>query len=339
MNLIRWIIAGALLSPMLSNIVFTERAIGAWATDSPAQAAYDRPLAQEPSQQPQKGNERSNDEMVIRENTDLVTLTVSVTDPYDRLVAGLDKGHFLVYEDKVRQKIDFFSSEDAPVNLGLILDVSGSMKEKIGRAREALKAFIETSHYDDDFFLIGFNQRAQLLADFSDGDTIANKLTLIDPRGRTALYDAVYLGAEKVKEGRHSKLALLVISDGQDNSSRYSYGELRKLLKESDVQIYCVGMAELGWSANQSLDLQGQAILEEIAQATGGRAFFPRSPAELEDITTRIALALRHQYSLGYIPANEQRDSKWRKIKVRVKPPRGLPHLTVRAKEGYYATP
>jgi Ca-activated chloride channel family protein len=213
------------------------------------------------------------------------------------------------------------------------------MKEKIGRAREALKAFIETSHNDDDFFLIGFNQRADLLAEFSDGDTIANKLTLVDPRGQTALYDAVYLGAENVKEGRHSKRALLVISDGQDNSSRYSYHELRKLLKESNVQVYCVGMVELGWSANETLDLQGQSILEEIAQATGGKAFFPRSPAELEDITTRIALVLRHQYSLGYIPANERRDGKWRRIKVRLKPPRGLPHLTVRAKEGYYAVP
>jgi Ca-activated chloride channel family protein len=308
------------------------------ATYSPGQMRLSHSLGQTVPLQQQKSDERSESEMVIRENTDLVTFLVTVTDPYNRPVTGLDKQHFLVYEDKVRQKIDYFSSEDLPISIGVIFDVSGSMKGKINRAREALKAFIETSHHDDDFFLVGFNQRAQLMAEFSDGDSVANKLILINPRGQTALYDAVYLGVEKVKEGRHSKRALLVISDGQDNSSRYSWGELRKLVKESDVQIYCIGVVELGWGSEMT-DLYGQAILEEIARVTGGKAFFPRTAIELEDIMTRIALVLRHQYSLGYIPTNERRNNKWRKIKVRLKPPRGLPHLTVRAKEGYYAAP
>lgn len=308
------------------------------ATYSPGQMHLYRSLGQTVSLQQQKSNERSESETVIRESTDLVTFLVTVTDPYNRLVTGLDKQHFLVYEDKVRQKIDYFSDEDLPISIGVIFDVSGSMKGKIDRAREALKAFIETSHHDDDFLLVGFNQRAQLLAEFSDGDSVANKLILIDPRGQTAIYDAVYLGVEKVKEGRHSKRALLVISDGQDNSSRYSWGELRKLVKESDVQIYCIGVVELGWRS-EMIDIYGQATLEEIARVTGGKAFFPRTAAELEDITTRIALVLRHQYSLGYTPTNEQRNNKWRKIKVRLKPPRGLPPLTVRAKEDYYAAP
>jgi Ca-activated chloride channel family protein len=285
-----------------------------------------------------KTNKKSENEPVIRENTDLVTFMVTVTDPYNRLVTGLDKQHFHIYEDKVRQKIDYFSDADLPVSIGVIFDVSGSMKGKIDRAREALIAFIETSHNDDDFFLVGFNQRAQLLAEFSDGESVANALNLIIPRGQTALYDAVYLGVEKVKQGRHHKRALLVISDGQDNSSRYSWGELRKLVKESDVQIFCIGMIELGWK-DEMMELYGQALLEEIARVTGGNAFFPRSAAELEDITTRIALVLRHQYSIGYIPTNEKRNNQWRKIKVRLNPPRGLPDLTVHAKEGYYATP
>jgi Ca-activated chloride channel family protein len=142
---------------------------------------------------------------VTKMTTDVVTFTVTVTDPNSRLMTGLDRQHFEVYEDKVKQNIEYFSDEDAPVSVGIVFDVSGSMKGKIDRAREALKAFIETSHGDDDFFLVAFNQRADLVAEFTDGDTLLNKLTLVDPRGQTALYDAAYLGIEKVKQGRHTR--------------------------------------------------------------------------------------------------------------------------------------
>jgi Ca-activated chloride channel homolog len=260
-----------------------------------------------------------------------------VTDSFDRLVMDLGRNHFEIFEDKVKQEITHFSIDDAPVNLGIVFDVSGSMKGKLDRARDALKAFIQTSHSDDDFFLVGFNQRANLLAEFTDGDALANKLTLVDPKGQTALYDAAYLGIEKVKQGRHNRNAILLISDGQDNSSRYTYGELRKLLKEAGVQIYCIGIVELAGAAGGTLDMQGQAILEEIAQTTGGKAFFPRSSAELEDATTRIALELRHQYSIGYNPTNVKKDGQWHKIKVNVKGPKGLSNLKVQHKEGYYA--
>jgi Ca-activated chloride channel homolog len=269
--------------------------------------------------------------------TDVVSLTVTVTDSFNRLVMGLDRGNFDVYEDKVKQEISFFSDDDAPVNLGIVFDVSGSMKGKLDRARDALKAFIQTSHSDDDFFLVGFNQRANLLAEFTDGDTLANKLTLVDPKGQTALYDAAYLGVEKVKQGRHSRNAILLISDGQDNASRYTYGELHKRLKEAGVQIYCIGIVEMGGATGGTLDMQGQAILEEIAQSTGGKAFFPKSGAELEEITTRIALELRHQYSIGYSSTNVKRDGQWHKIKISVKPPKGWSNLRVLHKEGYYA--
>jgi Ca-activated chloride channel family protein len=292
----------------------------------------------QPPSRPQPRTDEKSDER-IKLDTDLVSLTVTVTDPYNRLVTGLDRQHFEIYEDKVKQSIEFFNDDDVPVSMGIVFDVSGSMKGKLDRSREALKAFIQTSHSDDDFFLVGFNQRPSLLAEFTDGDTLGNKLTLVDPRGQTALYDAAYLGVEKVKQGRHNKRSLLLISDGQDNSSRYSYGELRKLLKEAGVQIYCIGIVEMGGGSGGTLDLQGQAILEEIAQVTGGKAFFPRSAAELEDATTRIALELRHQYSIGYVPTNVRRDGQWHKIKVQVKPPRGLPNLKVQHKEGYYSVP
>ena len=299
------------------------------------------PAAQTPAQQSSSrpSNPFGDGQERIKIGTELVSLTVTVTDPYNRLVTGLDKHNFEIFEDKVKQEITHFSDDDVPVSLGIVFDVSGSMKGKLDRAREALRAFIQTSHSDDDFFLVGFNQRANLLAEFTDGDTLANKLTLVDPRGQTALYDAAYLGIEKVKQGHHQKRALLLISDGQDNSSRYTYGELRKLLKEAGVQIYCIGIVEFGGGAGGALDLQGQAILEEISQVTGGKAFFPRSAAELEDATTRIALELRHQYSIGYSPTNIKKDGQWHKIKVSVKPPRGLPSLKVQHKEGYYAVP
>src|SRR5262245_41983026 len=306
---------------------------------TPTPPAPPAPEKQSPLQplRPQTSNP-ADQEAPFTERTDLVSLPVTVTDAYNRLVTGLDRHHFEVYEDKVKQEISFFSDDDAPVNLGIVFDVSGSMKGKLDRARDALKAFIQTSHSDDDFFLVGFNQRANLLAEFTDGEALASKLTLVDPKGQTALYDAAYLGIEKVKQGRHNRNAILLISDGQDNSSRYTYGELRKLLKEAGVQIYCIGIVEIGGGAGGTLDMQGQAILEEIAQTTGGKAFFPKSGAELEEITSRIALELRHQYSIGYIPTNVKHDGQWHKVKVNVKPPKGWP-TTLKAlhKEGYYA--
>ncbi|MCI0524642.1 MAG: VWA domain-containing protein [Acidobacteria bacterium] len=304
-------------------------------TPSPATPGKQNPLKQILDQL--SDNPGQDDRVKIP--TDLVSVTVTVTDAYNRLVTGLDKQDFEIFEDKVKQDISFFNDDDSPVSLGIVFDVSGSMKGKIERAKDALKAFIQTCHNDDDFFLVGFNQRANLLAEFTDGDTLANKFTLVDPRGQTALYDAAYLGIEKVKQGRHNRHALLLISDGQDNSSRYTYGELRKQLKEAAVQIYCIGIVEMGGGAGGTLDMQGQAILEEISQTTGGKAFFPRSAAELEDATTRIALELRHQYSIGYNPTNVKRDGQWHKIKVNVKGRRGLNNLRVQHKEGYYAVP
>jgi Ca-activated chloride channel homolog len=287
----------------------------------------------------QQSPDNDQDNNIIRQRTSLVVVNVSVTDKRFRQISGLNKEHFEIYEDKVRQQIEFFSDDDKPASVGVIFDLSGSMNDKISRAREAIKAFISTSHDQDDFFLVGFNERARLLAEISDGQSVLDKLALAEPHGQTALYDATYLGVEKVKEGRHDKRAILIVSDGQDNASRYNYGELRKLLKEADVQVYCIGITEAGAGAGSTLDRQGQIVLEEIAHTTGGMAFFPASYAEMEDSVTRIAITLRRQYSIGYVPLNEHRDGKWRKIKVRVNAPKGLPSLMVRAKEGYYATP
>jgi len=267
-------------------------------------------------------------------STQLVNVTATVLDPYGRFVTGLDKTNFEVYEDKVKQDIIFFNDDDAPVSIGIIFDVSGSMKHRINRSHEALGKFIDSCHPDDDFFLVGFSSGAKIIRDFTvDGHGIANALTLIEPDGQTALYDAAYIGVEKARQGRHKRKALIIISDGQDNNSRYTYQELRKIIKEADVQIYALGITDPG---TDDLAADGEAILEEIARTTGGRAFFPHNEVDLEDSITRIALELRHQYSLAYIPKDNKQDGQWHKLRVVVTPPKGLPHLTVTAREGYF---
>ena len=292
-------------------------------------------LAQEPQPTPPDAPDAP-----LRIKTDLVTLTLTVTDTFGRYVSGLTQSAFTVTDNDKDQEITFFSDKDAPVSIGILFDVSGSMSnDKIRKARKALERFMATSHPSDEYFLIAFNSRAQLLMDRTrDSEAVLRKLTLVQPKNNTALYDAVYLGVERVTRGTHQKRALLVISDGQDNSSRYNFGEVRRLIKESDVVTYAVGIMDRGDSTS-SLGMQGQAFLDELSSVTGGKSFYPQSDVEMDEIFERIALELRHQYSIGYVPKDFQPDGKWRKVKVKVKRPRGLPRLTVRAREGYYATP
>jgi Ca-activated chloride channel homolog len=279
-------------------------------------------------------------ETPIKVATDLVTLTLTVTDPYGRYVSGLSKNAFTVMDNNKEQEITFFSDSDAPVSIGILFDVSGSMSgDKIAKARKALEHFINTSHPMDEYFLIAFNSRAQLLLDRTrNGEAVLDKLTLVQPKQNTALYDACYLGIERVTRGSHQKKALLIISDGQDNNSRYTFNEVRRLMRESDVTVYAVGILG-GSDAGSMLGMQGQAFLDELANVTGGKSFYPQTSVELDEIFERIALELRHQYSVGYTPKDFVPDGKWRRVRVRIKPPRGLPRLTVRGREGYYATP
>ncbi len=279
------------------------------------------------------------EQMALKENTSVVNLTVVVTDKKNRPVTGLGPEHFEVFEDKVKQKIEFFTDDDLPLSIGIIFDVSGSMKGKLDRAREALSAFIQTCHDNDDFFLVTFNQRPRLIVEFTDGVSLSRKLSSAEASGETALYDAIQLGLELVSRGRHSKRAMLVISDGEDNSSRQSFRALARLLKEANVQVYCIGIVDLYWFFGEVVNTQGHSTLADIAKVTGGKAFFPRREGELEETVTRIALELRRQYSIGYMPTNQHRDGKWRKIKVRLMQPPGVSRLIVRAREGYFAVP
>lgn len=291
----------------------------------------------EPSPQTQA---EEDDTKPINIKTDLVTLTLTVTDLYGRLVSGLGKNAFTVYDNGEEQEITFFSDTDAPISVGIVFDVSGSMTgEKIGKARKALEKFINTSHPSDEYFLIAFNNRAQLLLDRTrDGEAVLQKLTLVQPKENTALYDAAYLGIERVTRGTRQKKALLIISDGQDNASRYNFGEVRRLMKESDVTVYSVGILD-GHDAGSMNGIQGQAFLDELSSVTGGKSFYPQTDIEMDEIFERIALELRHQYAVGFTPKNFTPDGKWHKVKTKVKPPRGISRLTVRTREGYYASP
>jgi Ca-activated chloride channel homolog len=292
------------------------------------------------AQEPEATPPEDDPNRPVRIKTDLVTLTLTVTDLYGRYVSGLTKNNFTIFDNNKEQEVTFFSDSDAPVSVGILFDVSGSMSgDKINKARTALERFINSSHPSDEYFLIAFNSRAQLLMDRTrDGEAVIRKLTLVQPSKNTALYDAVYLGIERVTRGAHQKKALLVISDGQDNASRYNFNEVRRLMKESDVVTYGVGILDRGDSSS-SLGMQGQAFLDELASVTGGKSFYPNTDIEMDEIFERIALELRHQYSVGYTPTDFEPDGKWRKVRVRVKPPRGLPRLTVRSREGYYASP
>lgn len=268
-------------------------------------------------------------------STRLVNTVVTVTDSYGRLITGLNKDQFEIYDDKVKQDIAHFSDEDAPVSLGIVYDVSGSMKQRIGRALKSLGRFVETSHDDDDVFLMAFNDRPILVQDFTtSADRVLGRLLLVSPKKSTALYDAVYLAVEKVQQGRHAKKALLVISDGQDNHSRYSYKELRNRVKEADVLIYAIGITD---PYNDSFAGYGRSLLEEIARMTGGRAFFPlgNNESELMEICTRIALELRHQYGIGFYPSDTSNKARWHKLKIKVKPPKGFGRLSLTYKLGY----
>lgn len=272
----------------------------------------------------------------IKKDVDVVLIPVTITDPMNRLVTGLEKDNFSVYEGSERQDIRHFSSEDAPISLGVIFDVSGSMANKIDKSRDAVVEFFKTANPDDEFFMITFNDRPELLNDFTQSvEDIQGKLVYTLPKGRTALLDAIYLGLNKMKQAKHAKKALLIISDGGDNHSRYTSGEIKSLVKEADVQMYAIGLYDTSYRTPE--EAGGPALLSELTETTGGRAFTIDNVNELADVATKIGVELRNQYVLGYRPTNAARDGKWRKVKVKLVPPKGLPPLTVHAKTGYYA--
>src|SRR5580704_4300988 len=272
-------------------------------------------------------------------DVDLALVNVTVTDPYNRLVTGLAPENFRVFENNIEQEIQYFSSEDVPISIGVIFDLSGSMTNKVGKAKEAALQFFKTANPQDEFFLVGFNERAGVLSPFTSNlDDLQSRILLASVKGRTALLDAIYLGLREMRTARNGKRALLIISDGGDNNSRYNENDLKRLVREADTQLYSVGIFDpFDYRSRTPEELNGPSLLSEVTELTGGRAFNVGNVNELPDIATKIGAELRNQYIVGYRPSNKSHDARWRKIKVKMRAPKGLPPLSVYAKTGYYA--
>jgi len=274
---------------------------------------------------------------IIRTDANLVLVPVSVTDPTQRLATGLHEDNFEVFEDKTPQTIQHFSSEDVPVSLGIILDVSGSVADKMARVKDAVDQFCDIANPQDEFFLISFADEPRLTSDFTNNpEDIKKDLLLAEPKGRTSLLDAVYMGLRKMKQARYGKKALLIISDGGDNHSRHGEREVKALARESDVMIYSMGIFDR-YVATLEEQL-GPMLLSEIAEPTGGRAFTIDTPNALASVARHIGEELRTQYVLAYRPRDARHDGKWRKIRIRLRLPRKLAFLQAHARTGYYAS-
>jgi Ca-activated chloride channel family protein len=280
----------------------------------------------------------SEHEATIKVNANLVLVPVTITDGMNRVVTGLEQSNFEVWENKQHQEIKHFSSQDEPVSLGIIFDASSSMDNKIDWAREAVKNLLDTANPQDEFFLISFADQPQLLVDFTnDAEKVQSQMMYIAPKGRTSLLDAVYLGIHKMRDARYARRALMVISDGGDNRSRYTENELKSLVKEADVLIYAAGIYDRNFASVE--ERRGPVLLNEISTSTGAQCFTVDNPSQLPAIAKKVGIQLRNQYVLGYRPNTRTvGKSTWRKILVRLKLPKGSPHLGVLAKSGYYSS-
>lgn len=275
----------------------------------------------------------------IRIDKTLVLINVTVTDPLNRFVTGLDRDHFKLFEDKVEQDVAHFASEDAPLSVGLVFDASGSMGSKLQKSRQAAAQFFRTANPEDEFFLIQFNDRPEMVSGFTTNtEEIQNRLTFTQAKGRTALLDGVYLALNQMKKARNPRKAILIISDGGDNSSRYTESEIKNLVREADVQIYAIGIFEpISSRGRTAEELSGPGLLTEISEQTGGRHFPVENLNELPDVAAKIGIELRNQYVLGYTPSNQEKDGKYRKVQIKLVQPKGLPPLRAFWRLGYYA--
>jgi Ca-activated chloride channel family protein len=275
----------------------------------------------------------------VHVDVELALVNVTVTDPHNRMVTGLESDNFRIFENDVEQEIQYFSSEDVPISIGVIFDLSGSMANKVGKSKEAALQFFKTANPQDEFLLVSFNERAELTSTFTNSvEDLQSSLLSLSAKGRTALLDAIYLGLSEMRSARNAKRALLIISDGGDNHSRYRENDIKRLAREADTQLYAIGIFDpFQYRSRTPEELNGPSLLSEVTELTGGRVFDVQNVNDLPDIATKIGAELRNQYILGYRPSNKSHDARWRKIKVKLRSPKGLPPLSVYAKTGYYA--
>jgi Ca-activated chloride channel family protein len=277
----------------------------------------------------------------FRADSTLVLVPVSVTDPSNRYVLGLDKEDFRIFEDDVEQRVTHFSNEDAPLSIGLLVDTSGSMGAKLDTSRRAVVEFLKTLNAADEALLVEFSDQADLAVAWTgEAGVIERKMASATSGGLTAMLDAVHIGLQEMKRAKNPRKALLIISDGGDNNSKYKSSQIADLVREADVQIYAMGVFEPSLSFGLGLstaEMDGPRLLSTIAEQTGGRALAASNLRELPGIAERIGIELRNQYVLAYSPQNQSRDGKYRKIQVKLQQPKALPQLKAHWRLGYYA--
>jgi len=258
----------------------------------------------------------------LRLNVDLVLVPTTVADPYGRMVSGLNVGHFRVFEDGVEQEVLKVHEEDRPISVAIVYDVSGSMRQMVDAAREAALEFMRSAGPQDSFTMVAFSTTAALITDVhTTEDDLRDKLLTTSAKGRTAMLDGIYLALAKLRNAPTDRRAILVVTDGLENNSRYSFKDVDRALKEAEVQVYGMGY-------------DGEGLLRRFAESSGGRIF---GLGDARDTSTKIWTELRNQYVLAYRPSNGKADGLWRKIKVRLRTPKGMPPLQIYAKSGYYA--
>jgi len=266
----------------------------------------------------------------MRVDSELALIPVHVTTADGTTVTNLARGDFKIFEDGVEQKITSFSKDDAPVSIGLVFDTSGSMTTKMRKSSEAAAAFFKTANADDEFFLVEFNDRPKLTVPFTpDSSLISHRMSRTRPFGRTSLLDAIHLALTQMKNARNLRKALVILSDGGDNRSRFTAHEIKNAMLESDVQLYAMGIFDLE-------EQNGPILLEDLAEQTGGEMFTVNNPEQLQPVSERISRELRNQYLLGYSPTDVERDGKFRRVKVTLNAPE-LPKLRTYFRHGYYA--
>ncbi len=302
-------------------------------------------LAQAPQTTPAPAPEKKHGEYTINVDVNLVVLHATVLDGKGRQVNDLRQDNFRVYEDGVLQKLSVFSHADIPVTMGIVIDDSGSMKEKRPAVNAAAVTFVRTSNPQDQVFVVNFNDVYYL---DTPGDFAANieelksALDKIDSRGGTALYDALQASLDHVKLGNRDKKVLLAITDGEDNASRYSFDEFIRNAQKSNAVIYAVGLLgsdEPGglFKIRHASARRAAKVLEKVAQVSGGQSYFPKSLEEVEATCVQIARDIRNQYTLAYYPTNAKKDGTFRTVKVDALPSRSRERLVVRARTGYFA--
>jgi Ca-activated chloride channel homolog len=286
-------------------------------------------LAQKPSPEQQA---------VLHSDSSLVMIPTHVTTATGGSVTSLRRENFRLSEDNVEQSIVHFDQDDAPVSIGLLFDISGSMRDKMQKASEAVTALFKTANSEDEFFLIEFSDRAKLVVPFTpDSNELFRWISHIKPFGRTSLLDAIHLSLGQMKKARHNRKALIIVSDGGDNWSRHSAREVRNTLIESDVQLYAMGIFDPDYlSKHEAETRNGPALLDDLARQTGGRHYPVDDINDLPTISAKIGKDLRNEYLLGYYSAAIP-DGKYHQVRVNLSLPNDMPTLRTYYRKGYYA--